>query len=152
MESLNSRSVLPPDPPLIGQTGVINGCFGVFALYLLRLCFYSFRNVLRGIGKAYVENLNSRSVLSPDPLYGSNWGHKIANFEFLPLSPLLLLLYLQNVLRGIEKEYVESLNSRSVLPPDPPPPHIGQTGVINSCFGVFALYLLCLCCYSFRIY
>ena len=24
-----------------------------------------------------MENLNSRSVLSPTPLYGSNWGHKI---------------------------------------------------------------------------
>ena len=33
---------------------------------------------------------------------------------------LLLLLELQNVLRGIGKAYVESLNSRSVLPPDPP--------------------------------
>ena len=29
-----------------------------------------------------MENLNSRSVLSPNP-YGSNWGHKIADFEFL---------------------------------------------------------------------
>ena len=39
-----------------------------------------------------MESLNSRSVLPPDPPYGSNWGHKIANFEFLPLSPLSLLL------------------------------------------------------------
>ena len=39
-----------------------------------------------------MESLNSRSVLPPDPLYGSNWDHKIADFEFLPLSPLLLLL------------------------------------------------------------
>ena len=31
-----------------------------------------------------MENLNSRSVLSPNPPYGSNWGHKIADFEFLP--------------------------------------------------------------------
>ena len=35
-----------------------------------------------------MESLNSQSVLP----YGSNWGHKIADFEFLPLSPLLLLL------------------------------------------------------------
>ena len=41
-----------------------------------------------------MESLNSRPVLPPDPPppYGSNWGHKIADFEFLPLSPLLLLL------------------------------------------------------------
>ena len=40
-----------------------------------------------------MESLNSRSVLPPDsPLTGSKWGHKIADFEFLPLSPLLLLL------------------------------------------------------------
>ena len=30
-----------------------------------------------------MENLNSRSVLPPPP-YRSNWGHKIADFEFLP--------------------------------------------------------------------
>ena len=56
----------------------------------------------------------------PDPPYGSNWGHKIVALEFCLLSPLLLLLYLQNVLRGIGKAYVESLNSRSVLPLAPP--------------------------------
>ena len=77
-----------------------------------------------------MENLNSRSVLSPDPPYGSNWGHKIVALEFCLVSPLLLLLYLQNVLRGIGKAYVESLNSRSVLPPTPPP-LMGQTGVIK---------------------
>ena len=54
------------------------------------------------------------------PPYESNWGHKIADFEFFLISHLLLLLYLQNVLRGIGKAYVESLNSRSVLPPRPP--------------------------------
>ena len=67
-----------------------------------------------------MENLNSWSVLSPDPPYGSNWGHKIVALEFCLTSPLLLLLYLQNVLRSIGKAYVESLNSRSVLPPIPP--------------------------------
>ena len=67
-----------------------------------------------------MENLNSRSVLSPDPPYGPNWGHKIVALEFCLISPLLLLLYLQKVLRGIGKAYVESLHSRSVLPPAPP--------------------------------
>ena len=78
-----------------------------------------------------MENLNSKSVLSPDPPppYGSNWGHKIVTLEFCLISPLLLFLYLQNVLRGIGKAYVESLNGRSVLPPDSP--LMGQTGVIN---------------------
>ena len=66
-----------------------------------------------------MENLNSRLVLSP-----------IVALEFCLISPLLLLLYLQNVLRGIGKAYVESLNSRSVLPPDPPS-LMGQTGVIK---------------------
>ena len=66
-----------------------------------------------------MDNLNSRSVLSPDPPYESNWGHKIVALEFCLISPLLLLLYLQNVLRGIGKAYVESLKSWSVLPPAP---------------------------------
>ena len=47
---------------------------------------------------------------------GQTGGHKIVALEFCPISPLLLLLYLQNVLRVIGKAYVESLNSRSVLP------------------------------------
>ena len=67
-----------------------------------------------------MENLNSRSVLSPDPPLWVNLGHKMVAFEFCLISPLLLHLYLQNVLRGIGKAYVESLNSRSVLPPGPP--------------------------------
>ena len=77
-----------------------------------------------------MENLNSRSVLphGPPP-YGSNLGHKIVALEFCLISLLLLLLYLQNVLRGIGKAYVESLNSRSVLPHGPP--LMGQTGLIK---------------------
>ena len=39
-----------------------------------------------------MESLNSQSVLPPTPPYGSKWGNKIADFEFLPLAPLLLLL------------------------------------------------------------
>ena len=30
-----------------------------------------------------MESVYSRSVLPPDPPYGSNWGHKIADFQFL---------------------------------------------------------------------
>ena len=31
-----------------------------------------------------MKSLDSRSDLPYDPSYGSNWGHKIANFVFLP--------------------------------------------------------------------
>ena len=68
-----------------------------------------------------MENLNSQSVLSPDPPPPPPPPHKIVALEFYLISPLLLLLYLQNVLKGIGKAYVESLNSQSVLPPRPPP-------------------------------
>ena len=56
-----------------------------------------------------MENLNSQSVLSPNPPYGSNLGHKIVSLEFCLISPLLFLLYLQNVLRGIGKAYGAAL-------------------------------------------
>ena len=69
-----------------------------------------------------MESLNSRSVLPPAPPYGSNWGHKIADFEFLPYISFIVAFIpsecIKN-LRGIGKAYVESLNSRSVLAPDP---------------------------------
>ena len=91
MENLNSWSVLSPDhPPYRSNWGhkivALEFCL-ISPLLLLYL-----QNVLRDIGKAYVESLNSRSVLPPAPPYGSNCGHEIADFEFLPLSPLLLLL------------------------------------------------------------
>ena len=49
-----------------------------------------------------------------DP-YGSNWGHKIVALEFCLISPLLLLLYLQNVLRCSEciKKYWEGICGES---------------------------------------
>ena len=40
--------------------------------------------------KPYVKSLDSRSGLPPDPPYGSKWGHKIANFVFLPYIPFIL--------------------------------------------------------------
>ena len=40
--------------------------------------------------------------------------------SFPLISPLFFLLELENVLRGIGKPYVKSLDSRSYLPPDPP--------------------------------
>ena len=39
-----------------------------------------------------MESLNSQSVLPPDPPLWVKLGSNLADFEFLPLSPLLLLL------------------------------------------------------------
>ena len=57
------------------------------------------QNVLRGIGKAYVESLKSRSVVPPTLPYGPNWGHKIADFEFLP--------YISFIVAFIASEYIK---------------------------------------------
>ena len=79
-----------------------------------------------------MESLNSRSVLPPPtPPYGPNWGHKIADFEFLPYISFIVAFIASECinLRGIRKAYVENLNSQSVLSPDPP--LMGQTGVIK---------------------
>ena len=46
--------------------------------------------MLRGIGKPYVKSQDSRSDLPPDPPYGLNWGHKIADFVFLPYISFIL--------------------------------------------------------------
>ena len=46
-----------------------------------------------------MENLNSRPVLSPNPPYGLNWGHKIADFEFLP--------YISFIVAFIASEYIK---------------------------------------------
>ena len=85
MESLNSRSVLSPDPPPPYGSNWGHKIVALeFCLISPLLLLLYLQNVLRGIGKAYVESLNSRSVLPPAPPYGSNWGHKIADFDFLP--------------------------------------------------------------------
>ena len=58
---------------------------------------------------------------------------EIANFVFLPyihVSILFLLSEIYNVLRGIGKPYVMSLDSRLDLPPDPPSP-MGRIAVIK---------------------
>ena len=68
----------------MGQTGVIKQLILSFCLISPLLLLLYLQNVVRGIGKAYVESLNSRSVLPLTPPYGSNWGRKIADFEFLP--------------------------------------------------------------------
>ena len=60
--------------------------------------------MLRGIGKPYMKSLDSRSDLPPAPSYGSNWGHKIADFVFLPyISFILAFRALEYILRGIGK-------------------------------------------------
>ena len=64
--------------------------------------------MLRGIGKPYVKNLDSQSDLPPPP-HGSNWGHKIADFVFLPFISFILAF------RALEciKRYWETLCGES---------------------------------------
>ena len=47
-------------------------------------------NVLKGIGKPYVKSLDSWSYLPQTLPYRSNWGHKIADFVFLPFISFIL--------------------------------------------------------------
>ena len=63
-------------------------CFCLLSPLFLLL---EFLNVLGGIGKPYVKSLDSWSDLPPGlPPYRSNWGHKIADFVFLPLIYFIL--------------------------------------------------------------
>ena len=58
-----------------------------------------------------MESLNSRSVLphGPPPPYGSNWGHKIADFEFLPyISFIVPFIASECIKRYWESIYGES--------------------------------------------
>ena len=57
-----------------------------------------------------MENLNSRSVLSPDPPYGSNWSHKIVALEFCLISPLLFIIFIPS---ECIKRYWESICGES---------------------------------------
>ena len=61
-----------------------------------------------------MESLNSRSVLPhapPPPLkaYGSNWGHKIADFEFLPYISFIVAF----IASECTKRYWESVCGES---------------------------------------
>ena len=83
-----------------------------------------------------MKSQDSRSDLPLTLPYGSNWGHKIADSVFLSYIYFIIAVELYNVLRGIGKPFVKSLDSRPRLPPDPPPPPpppppMGQTGVIK---------------------
>ena len=79
-----------------------------------------------------MESLNSRSVLPPDPPYGSRWGHKIADFEFLPyISFIVAFIASECIKRYWESIYGESKYPVSFTPPTPPPPLMGQSGVIK---------------------
>ena len=56
-----------------------------------------------------MKSLDSWSDLPPDPPYGSNWGHKIADLVFLPLISFILAF------RALEciKRYWETLCEES---------------------------------------
>ena len=57
-----------------------------------------------------MKSQDSRSDLSPDPPYGSNWGNKIADFVFLPY------IYFIVAFRALEyiKRYWEILCEESI--------------------------------------
>ena len=56
-----------------------------------------------------MESLNTRSVLPPNPPYGSNWGHKIADFEFFPyISFIVAFIASECIKRYWESIYGES--------------------------------------------
>ena len=93
----------------MGQTGVIKWLILSFCLISPLLFLIYLQNVLRGIGKAYVESLNSRLVLPPDPPYGSNWGHKIVDFEFLPYISFIVAFIASECI----KRYWESVCGES---------------------------------------
>ena len=59
-----------------------------------------------------MESLNSRSVLphGHSPPYGSNWGHKIADFEFLPYISFIVAFIASECI----KRYWESICGESI--------------------------------------
>ena len=61
------------------------------------------------IGNHMWRVLNSRSVLPPGPPYGSNWGHKIADFEFLPYISFIVAFIASECI----KRYWESICGES---------------------------------------
>ena len=56
-----------------------------------------------------MESLNSRSVLPHGPPYGSNWGHKIADLEFLPYISFIVAFIASECI----KRYWESICGES---------------------------------------
>ena len=107
MENLNSRSVLSPNPHLWVKLGSYNSYFGVLPYISFTVAFIP-SECIKSIGKAYVESLNSRSVL-PAPPHGSNWGHKIADFEFLPYISFIVAFIASECI----KRYWESICGES---------------------------------------
>ena len=56
-----------------------------------------------------MESLNSCSVLPPPPPYGSNLGHKIADFEFLPYISFIVTFIASECI----KRYWETIGGQS---------------------------------------
>ena len=54
----------------------------------------NWEHVLRGYRKPYSWSLDSQSDLALTPSYGSNWGHKIADFVFLHYISFSIVLQL----------------------------------------------------------
>ena len=66
-----------------------------------------------------MDSLYSRSHLSPDPTCGSNWGHKIDDFVFLPYISLIIAFTALECMERYRKPYSQSLDSLSDLPLTP---------------------------------
>ena len=64
------------------------------------------------------ESIYPSDLLTPPP-YGSNWGHKIADFVFLPYISFILAFRALECIKRYWETYVKSQDSRSDLPPDP---------------------------------
>ena len=56
----------------------------VFLPYISFIIGFTALECIKRYWEESVESIDSPSYLSPTPLYGSNWGHKIADFVFLP--------------------------------------------------------------------
>ena len=67
----------------MGQAGVIKIADFDILQYISLITAFTALECMRGIGKPYVESLASGSDLPPPP-HGSNWGHNVTDFVFLP--------------------------------------------------------------------
>ena len=67
-----------------------------------------------------MKSLDNWSDLPQTPPYGSNWGHKIADFVFLPLISFILAFRVLECIKRYWEPYVKSVDSWLDLPPDPP--------------------------------
>ena len=67
------------------------------------------------------------------PPYGSNWGHKIANFVFLLYISFIIAFTALECIKSIYSLHSQSDLLLAPSPPPPPIPHLmGPTGLIKN--------------------